>query len=355
MQENAKVHCPECDDLVERAEPLDRRGFMRAVGGTAAAIATVGGLTATVPAVLAQPPATPAASTGPRPAEELIRELYTSLSADQRANVVKPWNHGAENGQGTPTRQRMYNAALGRRIGQVYTRPQQELCQRILRAIASDENGYRQLTRNGTFDGSRSFEACGADIFGDPNNGQFAWVFSGHHITVRCDGNSEPGAAFGGPMYYGHSPDGYSARNCFNYQTQSVMSVFEALSEAQRRVAVVDGSPGEHERSILFRPRGERHPGISSGELNQAQRRLVETVMRTILSPYRREDADEVMEVVRRNGGLERIHLAFYREDGAPANERWHFWRLEGPGFVWNYRVLPHVHTYVNISSQPLV
>ncbi len=294
MQENAKVHCPECDDLVERAEPLDRRGFMRAVGGTAAAIATVGGLTATVPAVLAQPPATPAASTGPRPAEELIRELYTSLSADQRANVVKPWNHGAENGQGTPTRQRMYNAALGRRIGQVYTRPQQELCQRILRAIASDENGYRQLTRNGTFDGSRSFEACGADIFGDPNNGQFAWVFSGHHITVRCDGNSEPGAAFGGPMYYGHSPDGYSARNC-------------------------------------------------------------ETVMRTILSPYRREDADEVMEVVRRNGGLERIHLAFYREDGAPANERWHFWRLEGPGFVWNYRVLPHVHTYVNISSQPLV
>ena len=28
------------------------------------------------------------------------------------------------------------------------------------------------------------------------------------------------------------------------------------------------------------------------------------------------------------------------------------FWRLEGPGFVWNYRVLPHVHTYVNISSK---
>ena len=32
--------------------------------------------------------------------------------------------------------------------------------------------------------------------------------------------------------------------------------------------------------------------------------------------------------------------------------QRWHFWRLEGPGFVWNYRVLPHVHTFVNISSR---
>ena len=37
---------------------------------------------------------------------------------------------------------------------------------------------------------------------------------------------------------------------------------------------------------------------------------------------------------------------------GTTDNQRWHFWRLEGPGFVWNYRVLPHVHTYVNISSK---
>ena len=55
------------------------------------------------------------------------------------------------------------------------------------------------------------------------------------------------------------------------------------------------------------------------------------------------------MQIVRRNGGLERIHLAFYRDNNATDNN-WHFWRLEGPGFVWNYRVLPHVHTYVNIA-----
>ena len=32
-------------------------------------------------------------------------------------------------------------------------------------------------------------------------------------------------------------------------------------------------------------------------------------------------------------------------------NVRWHFWRLEAPGFVWNFRVLPHVHCYVNIAN----
>ena len=47
---------------------------------------------------------------------------------------------------------------------------------------------------------------------------------------------------------------------------------------------------------------------------------------------------------------LEKIHLAFYQDGRMNDNNRWHFWRLEGPGFVWNYRVLPHVHCYVNIA-----
>ena len=74
--------------------------------------------------------------------------------------------------------------------------------------------------------------------------------------------------------------------------------------------------------------------------------------MRELLSPYRREDADEVMELVGRNGGMDRIHLGFFRDAGTAA-DKWDFWRMEGPGFVWNFRVLPHVHTYVNIALQP--
>ena len=109
------------------------------------------------------------------------------------------------------------------------------------------------------------------------------------------------------------------------------------------------GSPGELEPSVQFRANG--HPGLVASDLTRTQRELAETVMRTILRPYRNEDSDEVMAIRRRNGGLERIHFAFYRENNNAAdNARWHFWRLEGPGFVWNYRVLPHVHTYVNIA-----
>jgi len=346
MSEHEPVDCLDCEQI---QEGFGRRDFLMAVGGTAV---TLAGLQAVPQVLTAQQTAQPAQpARNVKPAEALIRELYQGLTEAQRARVVYPWNHGAAN-NATPTRKRMFNAPIFpmHNIGAVYTQAQKELNERILRAICSDEEGHRRITRNGTFDASQSFERCGAYIFGNPaNNEQFAWVFAGHHLTVRCDGNSEPGAAFGGPMYYGHSPDGYSARNVFNYQTRSVLSVYEALTEAQRRRALMPASPGELEPSIRFRAQGQAHPGIAGTDLTADQRRLVEQVMRDVLSPYRREDADEVMDIVRRNGGMERVHLGFYRDARTDAT-KWDFWRLEGPGFVWNYRVLPHVHTYVNIQ-----
>jgi hypothetical protein len=349
MSEQERIQCPECD----AADGVGRREFLMTVGGTAV---TLAGLEV-VPQVLQAQPGQPAAqpARAAKPAEALIRELYQGLTEAQRRRVVLPWNHTitVQNQQVT-ARLHMYNASLNQNnIGAVYTPAQQELNERILRAICSDEEGHRRITRNGTFDNSQSFQRCGAHIFGDPtNNQQFAWVFTGHHLTVRCDGNSEPNAAFGGPMYYGHSPDGYSQRNVFNFQTRSVQSVWDALNAAQRRQATIDTSPGEMAPSIRFRPAGERHPGIVATDLTADQRRLVEAVMRDLLSPYRREDADEVMDLVRRNGGMERIHLGFFRGGQTEAN-RWDFWRLEGPAFVWNFRVMPHVHCYVNIGLQP--
>jgi hypothetical protein len=187
-------------------------------------------------------------------------------------------------------------------------------------------------------------------LFGDPTKGEkFSWVFAGHHLTVRCDGNSEPGAAFGGPMYYGHSANGYSETNVYNYQTQKVRSVYDALNEEQRKKGVVVGDPGDRDRAIQFRPEGDPIPGITYGEMTADQKKLVEDVMRTLLEPFRKEDGDEVMALIKENGGLEKIHLAFFKDAPDQDDARWHYWRLEGPGFIWNYRVLPHVHCYVNI------
>jgi hypothetical protein len=349
MAEQTRTHCPECNERPSDATTPDRRDFLKGVGERTASLFALGGVL-TVPAVARA--AAPVSLDKPaRPAESLVRELFTGLSAEQRAQVVLPYDHGKS--RGLPTRLQMYNAPIaGKKIGSHYTKNQQELIDRILHAIAADEEGYRRLSRNGTWDASGALENCGALLFGDPSGKDpFAWVFTGHHLTIRCDGNFADGTAFGGPMYYGHSPNGYSAKNVFNYQTKSVVSVYNALSESQRKKAVVAGNPGELIESVKLRAGADARPGIGIGDLSADQRNLVEKVMRAVLSPYRKEDADEVMSVIKATGGMEKTHLAFYQDSDSGDAERWHFWRLEGPGFVWNYRVLPHVHTYVNIGT----
>jgi hypothetical protein len=333
--------CPDCDS----PDTFDRRSFIRVLGGTTAALA-VGGA---APQLLADAPATAKPAKTVKPAEALVKELFASLKDDQKPQAVYAWNHGAGKGQ-RATRLRMYNKSLGATIGKIYSKPQQDLISQIIKAISSGEEGLNQLTRKGTWDASGDLTNCGAHIFGDPTKGKYSWVLSGHHLTVRCDGNSEEGAAFGGPLYYGHSPNGYSDRNVFYYQTKAVLGAFDALDEKQRKAALI-GNPGELEPSIRFKGPMANYGGIAYKDLSSDQKALIEKVMRTILTPFRKEDADEVMTIIKANGGMEKIHLGFFKEKDTKEGQ-WNFWRLEGPGFVWNFRVLPHVHTYVNISSK---
>ena len=327
MRQTRPRPCPECGEIVP-PEPMNRRGFLRAAGAGAAALALSRYASAQAQA--------------DQTAEDLIRELYGSLSPDQKTSAILPME--------SADRLKFHNKALGKKIGEVYTKPQQELLGRILKALSSGEEGWRQISRDGTWDASKAFENCGANLFGDLQ-GKYTWVFSGHHLTLRCDGNTEAGPAFGGPLYYGHSPNGYSERNLFHYQTKSALAVFESLNKEQRDQAVVLEDPAEGLDSVKFRCTCDSTPGLPYNQLSKESQGLVEKVMRDLLAPYRKSDAEEVMQVVQKTGGMEAMHLMFYREKDAKASQPWSFWRLEGPGFVWNFRVLPHVHTFVNISS----
>jgi hypothetical protein len=352
MAEIESPYCPECDDAFDFPEPppVDRRSFFRAVGGAAAAVA------------LGAAAAPAADSTKDEkkaiPAEDLVKELFSSLKEEQKKKVVLPYDHGKTNSK-RPTRLGMYNAAINNiRIETVYTKAQEELIEKILKSLSSGDDGYRRVSRGGTWDGSKSLSRCGAIFFGEPAKGEkYAFVFSGHHLTLRCDGDFQDGVAWAGPVYYGHSPNGYSRGNLFNYQTRSVIELHKALDEKQRvKATIVKGNPGEQAPSVQFKAKAEDRPGFSITEMSKDQKALVEKVMRDVLSPFRKEDVEEVMLAIKRIGGMDQIKLAFYSDnyEGAKTSKEqpWSFWRLEGPGFVWNYRVLPHVHTFVNIDSR---
>jgi hypothetical protein len=354
MAEIESPYCPECDEAFAFPEPLpvDRRHFIRVVGGAAATVAL--GAAGSVHGARAETKT----EKKTRPAEELIKELFSGLKDEQKKKVVLPYDHGTGKGR-RPTRLGMYNAAIHNiRIETVYTKAQTELIERIVKAMSSGDDGYRRISRGGTWDATGTFARCGALFFGQPTwPHKCAFVFTGHHLTIRTDGDFQDGTAFAGPIYYGHSPNGYSRGNLFNYQTQSVISLHNALDLKQRdKATIAQGNPGEMDPSIKFRTKAEDRPGLAIADLSKDQKALVEKVMRDVLSPFRKEDVDEVMLVIKRIGGMEKIKLAFFADnyEGAKTSKEqpWSFWRLEGPGFVWNFRVLPHVHTYVNISSK---
>ena len=332
--------CTECD-----APELGRRDFIRLLGSSAAAATVLG----SAPRLLADSKKTDTAKPEKKdsPAEVLVKELFAGLNEEQKKQAVYPWND-AKRSQINP------NRSIGTPIGKIYSKTQTELIERIIKAMCAGEEGWKQISRNdgkSVWDASHEFGNVGAHIFGDPSKGKFAFLVTGHHLTIRCDGDSEEGPAFGGPIYYGHSPNGWSDRNLFYYQSKAAMSVLNALSEKQKKVAIIEKNPGEGAGSVKFRKAQERKPGLSYGEMSKDQQELLATVMRTLLSPFRKEDGDEVMQIIKTTGGFEKLHLGFFKEEKTKEGQ-WDFWRIEGPGIVWNFRVLPHVHCYVNISNK---
>ncbi|MBN9122588.1 MAG: DUF3500 domain-containing protein, partial [Planctomycetes bacterium] len=287
-------------------------------------------------------------------AEAMVFELFQTLNADQKAKITRAWDHKPTGTDRVTGRLATGNGAVGGlTINKNYDKKQVELLDRIFRAIANGEQGYKELSRNGRFDNSNDFESISAIVYGEPAEGKkFSLVFTGHHLTVRCDGNSEEATAFGGPLYYGHSPSGYATTNVFHHQTKAATELFQTLGKEEKAVAVKPGKWMDEHGSVKVPKKGDKIPGLCFADMSKDQKAATEKLMKELVAPYRKEDGDEVMELIKATGGMEKVSMAFYEEGKTSEKEPWTYWRLEGPGFVWSFRALPHIHTFVHVNSK---
>src|SRR5262249_41554897 len=138
--------------------------------------------------------------------------------------------------------------------------------------------------------------------------------------------------------------------NVFYYQAKKANEVFQALGGKQRKEALLPKAPKED--AVAVQGSDGKFPGLAIGELSADQKGLVESVMKVILAPYREEDVNEALAILKDGGGLDKLHLAFYEDHDIGNDQIWDVWRLEGPNFVWHFRGAPHVHTYVNIAKK---
>lgn len=318
--------CPDCEP---QPQAESRRSFIKQLGSTALAAGAV-------PMFAHVAGAAPTSSSA---AETAVGRFYQSLTEAQRKVVCLPFDHQLRSKISANWH------VVEPTIGEILTERQRANVLEIVREVTT-EDGYERLLQQ-MEDDAAGIDAYSCAVFGQPDGGDFQWELTGRHLTLRADGNSVAGRAFGGPLIYGHSVED-PKHNLFHYQTKKANEVFQALDAPQAKRALVDKAPKESD--VLLQGQNGHFPGIRVGDLSDDQKELVEQTIRVILAPYRDEDVDEAMAILNQGGGLDQLSMAFYREGDLNDDQVWDIWRVEGPSFAWHFRGAPHVHAYINIG-----
>lgn len=353
---------------VKQAAPVpravDRRSFLRHVAGVSTAAAFAGDLVAQAPA-------------GPSPSAIAIRNFHQSLTDQQRQRMCFAWDHLGFTG--LPLRLHVTNNwAISPVSLSSFSQEQQRLIDAILASVLA-EGWPDRIKRQAREDTGQPWGNQKIALFGAPDSGPCQCVITGFHLTLRATCDRSPGVAFNGAICHGHQPSGFNERvghpdNIFWYQARLANSVYQALDPQQRRAALVtrgmpfylvDGRidrrnilpdtrlPQPLEPDVRFRRPDDTVPGLPIGDMSRDQRALVERTLDGLLEIYQPEYRDQVRACLRRQGGLERCHFAFYQEHDLGSDGEWDNWRIEGPAFVWYFRGFPHVHLWLHVADDP--
>lgn len=293
--------------------------------------------------------ATASSAGSPRPKPEtLVAQLHQSLTAEQRKTVVMPFE--------SPLRSRVDNNwhITDARVGSFFDRDQQALIEQIFMDLHAPE--FADSIKKQVADDFGSVGKLSVALFGEPGSGKFEFVITGRHCTARCDGDSVEGAAFGGPIFYGHQGESFYEKpthpnNVYWFQAQRANEVFQALDGKQRSLALQPSAPPEQNVYTVV-PSAEPD-GLRVSEMSGDQRELVSRTLEDLLSPFRKRDRDEAMRLIQARGGIDNLTMAFYRNEDLGNDGVWDVWKLESPTMVWYFRGAPHVHVWVNVQENP--
>ena len=342
--------CPDCGESVLAGQ--NRRVFLKTAGVAAAAVVTSG---LPVWAVAKSAAATIAVG----PSETAAKELFESLSEEQRKEICFDWDYvHPERGLLRTHVSNNWQITKPHIESEFFTKQQKALAHDVYKSLFNPEWYPKLLKQLKDDTGGKPWGAeQSIALFGKPGE-KFMMVMTGRHMTVRADGNSEAHMALGGPIFHGHAASGFNEEvhhpgNVFWHQALLANKVYQVLDGKQRDVALVARRPAE--AGVNFRGPDGKRPGLPVSEMTSDQKAEVNKVLMSLIEPYRKEDQAEVGECLKKQGGLDACHLAFYQDGDLGDDEEWDNWRLEGPSFVWYFRGQPHVHIWINVGDDPSV
>ena len=238
--------CPNCGcqqnepeaALHEAPGEVSRRDFVKTAGATAA----IAGMSVAASPLQAAPE-----KKQPQP-EQLVEKLYHSLTPQQKPNVCFDWNHTDERGLLRTRVENNWSITDRNKFrvgGSFFDKDQQEMIEAIFFGMYNPE-WHDRIRKQLRDDAGGYGKAQTVAIFGEPGAGQFEFVMTGRHLTIRCDGNSSDHVAFGGPIFYGHaskgSPDAFNELPdhpgnvfCLRLNRRTNCSICSTVNSGKRR------------------------------------------------------------------------------------------------------------------------
>ncbi len=288
------------------------------------------------------PPAPPAV---PRDVRVITTDIVASLTPAQAEKVIYPYDHAFR---------QYHNRGVwtdGLRIGlQNFSRQQLGLINELFHAGLSPRG--REVLANQFFINYPGVLLIDLMILGDPRTDQYQVMLSGPHLNLRLGGRSVEGVAFGGPQVYGDQRGNHEPGlpgNVYQGQLDAGTELWHLLSGKQQDVALNETSPIQTQ--IELQGDSGVFAGVFVASLPTAAQAKVEDTINMILAQYPADDVDYAWQCMNANGGIERMHLSYYRDsEGDGGSCQYQTYRIEGPASVFYYRGYPHLHAFFNVA-----
>lgn len=327
---------------------LSRRGFLTRAGVSVAAVA-MSQLTSRMPLLLADD----------AKSDSLAMQLYKSLSDEQREKVCLPAD--------LPRRQYVSNwwyIHPDHRIPSTFNSDQQELIQKIFDALHNPEY-IADVKKQVTIDQyGQAKNAPAAGFFGTPDDKDFEFIFTGHHVTRRCNAHSDKGLGFGGaPIFYGHYPhseenmqDNFNEAadhpgNPYWYQGRIFNEFVQGLNAEQQAKGLVSGDPRSERPEVVIQKSSQTR-GLDCSTLSKDQKQLFVDTMKRMMAMFRADDVAATIQSIEQRNLVDQLQVSWFPgKYDIGSDQVWDTWQIEGPEMVWYFRGQPHIHCYFHLKT----
>jgi len=285
--------------------------------------------------------------------DSMPMQLYKSLSDEQRQKICLPRDH--------ERRQYISNwwyIHPEHRIPTTFNTDQQELIQSIFDSFHTPEHQAAVNNQVKVDQYGQDKNAPSVGFFGTPGDKDFEFIFTGHHVTRRCNAHSDKGHGFGGaPIFYGHFPKDFNETkdhpgNAYWYQGKIFNEFVQALDGRQQKQALASTDPRSEKPTTVITKKKTGFPGLCCAELSQDQKQLLIKTMGKMMAMFREGDVAATLDTITQKKMVDQLHVSYYDGKYDIGSDRvWDTWQIEGPEMVWYFRGQPHIHSYFHLKA----